>query len=251
MIVADHEANMQSPLYVALSSQLALQKRLDTIGTNIANASTTGYRADSVSFSSLITSPRTGSVAFVSQGDTTVDRRSGALQQTGNALDVAVEGDGWLALRTPAGIAYTRDGRLSMSTTGQLMSSTGYPVLDVGNAPIQIDPNGGPPTIARDGMISQGAQKSAAIGLFHIPPDLALRRYGDSAFLSTVEADPVLDFHNVKLTQGYLEQSNVNSTTEMMNLITVSRAFQGAAAVIDDTERKLDDAIRTLGASGR
>ena len=242
---------MQSPLYVALSSQIALQKRLDTIGANTANASTTGYRADSVSFASLVSSPRTGAVAFVDQGDMSIDRRSGALQQTGNALDVAVEGDAWFAIQTTAGIAYTRDGRLSMSSNGQLLSTTGHPVLDAGNAPIRIDPNGGSPTIARDGMISQGGKKLAAIGVFHIPAEQALTRYGDSAFLSPTEAEPMLDFHSVNIAQGYLEQSNVNTTTEMMNLITVSRAFQGAATVIDDTERKLDDAIRTLGATGR
>ena len=242
---------MQSPLYVALSSQLALQKRLDTISANIANASTTGYRADSVSFSSLVSTPRSGAVAFVSQGETTVDRRAGALTQTGNALDVAVEGDAWLALQTPAGVAYTRDGRLSMSVTGQLMSATGYPVLDAGKAAVQIDPNGGTPAIARDGMISQGSAKLTAIGLFRIPQDQTLTRFGDSAFLSPTDPEPVLDFHSINLAQGYLEQSNVNSTTEMMNLITVSRAFQGAATLIDDTERKLDDAIRTLGATGR
>jgi len=241
---------MQTPLYVALSSQIALQRRLDTIGSNIANASTIGYRADSVRFSSLVTSPRTGAVAFVSQGETTIDRRSGALQQTGDALDVAIEGDAWLALKTPAGVAFTRDGRLTMSATGQLVSSTGYPVLDAGKAPIQIDPNGGRPTIARDGMISQGGKRLAAIGVFRIPPEQALTRYSESAFLSAAEVEPVLDFRSINLVQGYLEQSNVNTTTEMMNLITVSRAFQGAATVIDDTERKLDDAIRTLGATG-
>jgi len=241
---------MHSPLYVALSSQIALQKRLDTIGANIANASTTGYRADSVSFASLVSSPRSGAVAFVSQGDTTIDRRSGPLQQTGNALDVAIVGDGWLALHTPAGVAYTHDGRLSMSATGQLMSETGYPVLDAGKSPIQIDPNGGPPSIAADGMISQGGAKLSAIGVFRIPVEQALTRYGNSAFLSPVDSEPVLDFHSVNVAQGYLEQSNVNTANEMMNLITVSRAFQGAAAMIDDTERKLDDAIRTLGATG-
>ena len=241
---------MQLPLYVSLSSQIALQQRLDTISANIANASTTGYRADSVSFTSMVTSPRAGSVAFVSQGQQAIDRRSGPLQQTGNGLDVAIEGDGWLALQTPAGVAYSRDGRLKLSNSGQLMSATGYPVLDAGRAPILVSPNGGPLTIARDGMISQAGRKIGALGVFNIPSDQDLVRYGDSAFLTHTEPNPVLNFSHVGLAQGFVEQSNVNTSTEMMNLITVSRAFQGAASVIDETQRKLDDAIHILGATG-
>jgi len=246
----EHRTLMQSPLYVSLSSQLALQQRLDTISANIANASTAGYRADNVNFASLVTSPRAGSVAFVGQGQQVVDRRMGPLQPTGNSLDVAIEGDGWLALQTPAGVAYSRDGRLKLSNSGQLVSTTGYPVLDAGRAPISTDPNGGPLTIARDGMVSQAGKKLGAIGLFNVPPGQDLVRYGDSAFLTHADPAPVLDFSRVSIAQGFVEQSNVNISTEMMNLITVSRAFQGATSVIDETQRKLDDAIHVLGATG-
>src|SRR5581483_1973825 len=78
-----------------------------------------------------------------------------ARSQTDNPLDVAVQGDAWLGIQTPGGTAYTRDGRLRMTPTGELQTLTGHAVLDTGGAPILLDPTGGPPRIGRDGTITQ------------------------------------------------------------------------------------------------
>jgi flagellar hook-basal body protein len=148
---------MQSGLYVTLSAQVALDRRLTTIATNIANQSTPGYRAEEVDFKALVSRTGDTPVAYVSHGETYISRQPGVPIKTDNPLDVAVQGDGWLALQTPAGTAYTRDGRMRMQAGGALQSVDGYPVLDAGNSPIILNPDAGPVTIAQDGMITQSS----------------------------------------------------------------------------------------------
>src|SRR5262245_33624348 len=111
---------MDSGMYVAISAQVALERRLDTIAQNVANLGTAGYRADEIKFDAEMSKAGEDSTAFVSSGETYISRRAGALTQTDNPLDVAVQGDGWFAINTPRGVAYTRDGRMRMLESGAL-----------------------------------------------------------------------------------------------------------------------------------
>src|SRR5882762_6100362 len=146
---------MQSGLYVALSAQVALRKRLDTIANNVANMNTAGFRADEVKFQALVDRAGNDRVAFASTGSDYISRRSGGLTRTDNPLDVAIQGDAWFAIKTPGGNAYTRDGRLRLLETGTLQNVDGHPVLDAGGTPIVLDPAAGAPSISSDGMITQ------------------------------------------------------------------------------------------------
>ena len=105
---------METSLYVALSAQMALQKRLDTIANNVANASTAGFRAEEVKFETYLSNASPDPIAFATEGKTYLSRQSGELVRTDNLLDVAVSGDAWMAIQTPAGRVYTRDGRLQL-----------------------------------------------------------------------------------------------------------------------------------------
>ena len=136
---------MQSSLYVALSAQVALQDRLDTLAQNVANGNTAGYRGNEVKFDSVISNLSREPVAFVTSSTPIVRLTGGALVKTGNALDVAVKGDGWLSVESPQGPVYTRDGRMQMNAAGGLISVNGAPVLDSGGTPIQLDASGGEP----------------------------------------------------------------------------------------------------------
>ncbi len=141
---------MQSGLYVSLSSQMALEKRLTTIADNMANVNTTGFRATEVKFNEMLSDTKNklnAKVAFVSQGNDYLSGDVGELQHTGNMLDFAVKGDAWFALDTPAGQVLTKDGRFTMKDTGELVSIRGYPVLDAGGAPIQLNAAGGEPKV--------------------------------------------------------------------------------------------------------
>ena len=239
---------MQSGLYVTLSAQVALERTLTTLAANVANQSTPGYRAEEVDFKTLISRAGDAPVAYVSPADTYLSRTPGVPVKTDNPLDVAVQGDCWLALRSKAGtIVYTRDGRMQLQPGGELQSVDGYPVLDAGNSPIAVDPLGGPLTIAQDGMITQGGSQRGAIGLFMLDKTAKLKRYDNSSVVSDKPATPVLDFSNNGLTQGYVEGANVNPMMEMAKLTVVSRAFENISSALENSESSLKDAIRILG----
>ena len=130
---------MTVSLDVAMSAQLSLMKRLETIAHNVANASTVGFRSEEINFSQLVSSNTLTNTAFSQTGETVLSQKAGALVKTDGALDLAVNGNAWFAIQTPAGLVNTRDGRLQMLETGELRTLNGYPILDVGGAPISLD----------------------------------------------------------------------------------------------------------------
>jgi flagellar basal-body rod protein FlgF len=240
---------MSSGLYVALSGQVALERRLTTIANNVANANTAGFRGEEVKFDSILAAAGNGDVAFSSPGDSFISRKAGPVNHTGNPLDVAVQGDAWLAISTPDGTAYTRDGRLHMSASGDLQSAEGYSVLDPGGSPLLIDPTAGDVRIGDDGTITQNGKQIGAIGLFSIPDGSRLTRAANASVIPSQPAQPVEDLTNNGVRQGYLEGSNVNPVLEMSRLIEVTRAFESAAQAVNENETAMQDAIRLLSSA--
>lgn len=238
---------MQDSLYVALSSQIALERRLDTIADNVANASTIGFRATGVKFEDVVSGTGPKSVSFASSGNTYLSNAHGSMTETGNPFDFAIQGDAWFAIETPVGTVMTRDGRFSMNDAGELMSIEGHPVLDSGGAPIQLDPRNGPPKAGADGSLRQGDQLVGAIGLYDFDPGQNFVRYGNSGIVPARTPEPVTDRSDVGVAQGFLEESNVNPVLEMTRLIMVQRAFENTAALIRQANTTTDDAIKTLG----
>jgi flagellar basal-body rod protein FlgF len=238
---------MQNGLYVSLSAQLSLSRRLETIANNVANAGTAGYRVNGVSFSTELARAGDANVSFVSPGDDYISMRTGSLVSTGNPLDVAVQGEGFLAVRQNGQTVYTRDGRMQMDETGGLTSLTGAAVLDAAGAPIQLDPSAGAPSIMRDGMVLQDGRQVGAIGLYQLDPTAKLTRAGTSGFTSDKAAQPILNFNVNSIVQGSVEQGNVDPVHEMTRLIDVTRTFDGVTNGITQTENSMTDAIKTLG----
>ena len=232
---------------VALSAQVALAKRLDSVANNVANSSTPGYRADEISFEARVSQYTMDPTAFTSTGETHLSRSNGGLVKTDNPLDVAVQGEAWLGFQGPNGAVYTRDGRMKMLETGELVTVNGYQVLDAGGAPLVLNPNAGPPNVSRDGMISQDGQQIGAIGMFIIPQEAKLHRFEGSGVVPDRAVEPVAEFTTNGIAQGFIEQSNVNAVMEMTNLIAVTRAFENLAAAVESSESTLQNAIRTLG----
>lgn len=243
---------MQSGIYVGLSAQMALERRLTTIADNMANMNTVGFRATEVKFDQVLSdidNDISAKVAFVSQGNDYLATQSGELQQTGNPLDFAVKGDAWFALETPGGQVLTRDGRFTMAETGELQSIRGYSVLDAGGAPIQLDRNGGPPSVGTDGRVVQDGKVVASIGLFQADLTQGFLRYDNSGVLPTAAMQPVVDTRDTGVMQGYIEQSNVNAIGEMTELISINRSFESVSSLLSSTESSFSDAIKTLGGS--
>ncbi|ACB96379.1 flagellar basal-body rod protein FlgF [Beijerinckia indica] len=238
---------MQSNLYVSLSGQVMLERRLTTIATNIANQSVAGYRAEDVNFSTILSKTDKYPVAYAGTGRTHISREAGLLSKTDNPLDVAIQGDGWFAMQTPAGTVYTRDGRMHMQATGELVSVDNHPILDAGNTPLLVDPDAGPITIAKDGMITQNGRQIGAIGLFQLDDNAKLQHYHNSGVLSDRQGVAVLDFTANGIAQGYVESANVNPILELSKLITVSRSFEQISTAMENSESSLRDSIKTLG----
>jgi flagellar basal-body rod protein FlgF len=240
---------MQEGLYVALSSQIALEKRLNTIADNVANASTIGFRATGVKFEDVMSGIDDKALSFVSPGDTYISDANGPLRETGNPFDFAIKGNAWFGIETPAGTVMTRDGRFTLLQTGQLVTHAGYPVLDAGGAPIQLDPQAGPPEVSRDGVIRQDGNLMGAIGLFAFEPGTNFVRFENSGIVPSRQPEPIVDRIDIGVAQGFVEESNVNPVLEMSRLIMVQRAFEAAASMIGQTETTFDDAVKTLGGS--
>jgi flagellar basal-body rod protein FlgF len=238
---------MQDGLYVALSSQIALEKRLNTIADNVANASTIGFRATGVKFEDVVSGLDDKSLSFVTSGDTYISDTNGPLRETGNPFDFAIKGNAWFGIETPAGTVMTRDGRFTLTENGELVTIEGFAVLDAGGAPIQLDPRNGAPRAGADGSLRQGDNLVGALGLYNFDPGPNFVRFGNSGIVPSGEPEPVVDRLDAGVAQGFLEESNVNPVLEITRLIMVQRAFENGAAMIRDTESSYDEAIKTLG----
>ena len=240
---------MNQSIYVGLAAQRALLQRLETIASNVANQSTPGYRAEDISFASIVSPSAAPATAFASRGQTHISTRSGGITPTGNPLDLAVGGDAWFQISTAGGPALTRDGRFHMTANGALVTVTGNAVLDAGGAPIVLDPNSGSPAIARDGRILQDNRPTGVIGLFVIPPGTRLSRGEDGSVIADRDPVPQLDFERAWVQQGYIESSNIEPVTEIARLIALQRTFDAMTSSIGDAENSQTEAIRTLGGS--
>lgn len=240
---------MQTGLYVSLSSQLALDRRMTTLADNVANATTVGFRATEIKFNKVISDQKIADVAFVSQGQEFMNTRSGGLTETGGPLDFAIKGDAWFQVETPAGPTLTRDGRFALTEAGELVTLNGYMVLDAGGGPIQLDPENGSISLSADGQLNQNGQPVAALGLFSADLSGGFMRAGNSGLITTLAPEPVIDRLDAGVVQGYIEESNVNAMSEMTQLIQITRAFESTAALLRDSESSLSEAVRVLGGS--
>lgn len=238
---------MQSNFYVGLSGQMTVERRLTTIAQNVANMNTAGYKAEGVTFDTVLSQTGETPVAFSAGGSDFIDRAGGDRTKTDNPLDVAVQGDAWFGVKTPQGVVYTHDGRMKMSPTGQLLNLDDDPVLDAGGSGLILDPAGGPPTISADGMITQNGAQIGAIGLFAIDPSAKLSRGRGSGVIPDKAATPVLDFTATGMVQGFVEGSNVNPVLEITKLISVQHALDGVTQANQTADTTLQEAIKALG----
>lgn len=238
---------MQGSLYVSLSSQIALERRLTTLADNVANANTTGFRATEVKFNEVMANTGSTDVSFVDQGQDYLTTANGGLKTTGSAFDFAIRGDAWFMIETPTGKMLTRDGRFTLTDQGQLVNINGHPVLDPGEAPIQLDPEAEAPKAGRDGGLTQEGFRRGAIGMFQADLSQGFTRKASLGIVPVVQPEPMVDVANAGLVQGYIENSNVNAVAEMSRLIMISRAFENAASMTKATEETFKEAIRTLG----
>jgi flagellar basal-body rod protein FlgG len=243
---------MMNALYSAATGMRAQQSSMDVVANNLANATTVGFKRDRVDLVDLDYQPfllAEGGEAQVglgsAPGQIAKEHEQGALQQTGRALDVAVQGEGFLQVVRPDGtLAYTRAGNLLTDANGRI----GLPGGELLQPRITVPAGAGDVTIAPDGQVSavvNGAvQNLGRIETASFANPGGLRALGDSQFAATANSGvaavgaPGTDGRGA-LSQGVVEASNVNVGTEMISLITTQRAFEAAAKVVTASDEMM------------
>ena len=242
---------MDNALYVGLSRQMTLRRELDIVANNIANANTAGFKVEQLMVRTEPAKPaRTAGganpVKFVLDDGVARDFGQGALNQTGGDFDLAIEGQGFFKVNAPSGERYTRDGRFTMNSEGKLVTQNGAPVLDDGGGEILMDPLKGAVTVARDGTVSQGAERIAKIGVVRMADQASLRKDGDNLYRN-ISNDTPQQATDAVVHQGMLEASNVQSIRQITKLIEVNRAYESVAKMMNDTSDLSRTAVERLG----
>ena len=231
--------------YLALNRQIGLSRELDLIANNIANMDTAGFRREGIAFTEHVVSSGTSeSVSMADLGARFASTLPGEMTITNGQFDLAIEGDGFFTLETPAGPVLTRAGTFMTSPEGFLVTPNGDRVLDAGEAPIVIPADVADVTIGQDGTISANGDPIAQVGIFNAPQEL-MSRHGDTGF--KVEDDAFEPTIGARLRQGAIEQSNVNPVVEIARLIEVTRAYETAQSLILDEDERVTSTIQTLG----
>ena len=230
---------MQNALLIGLSRQVALSRELDVVANNIANMNTTGFKADGSLFEEYLNSAARAAdtrVSFVRDRATWIDMSAGAIERTGNALDVAINGDGFFAVQTQQGVRYTRNGSLQINPSGQLVTAQGDPVLGDGG-PITFQPTDRQISISPDGTISvrEGNSKADSqrgkLRLVSFANPRQLQKDGNGTF-NYAGNDAPAEAKTATIAQGALEKSNVRAVVEMSRMIEITRSYTQIAAML-------------------
>lgn len=239
---------MDTSTYVALSGQLSLERRMATLAQNIANANTTGYRAEVLDFKAVGSITGNSVTDFALPGGSHIDESLGGLTQTKNSLDIAVKGDGFFGYQDGSGnISYSRDGRLTMASDGRLLNGNGESLVDAQGSAVTLDPNQPDVNIGPDGSIIQNGSKKAQVALYGVDFTGGFTRAQGAAFVPTKPVTVLTDYNQNGVLQGYTEDSNVNPATSMTSLIQITRAFEAISQLSSQASDAQKSAIETLG----
>jgi len=234
---------MSSGIYIATAGAVAQSNALDATSNNIANASTSGFHGDRITFREALTAAKSADVHLVGAGTARVDSQAGALQQTDNPLDLALEGDGMFAIQTPNGERYTRSGNFKLDDTRRLVTADGLQVRGQGGAAITIPPEAQQIAIGADGSVTADGNAVGKLELVNFASK-QLKREGSSLFSAT--GKPIVG-EPPKVRSGMLEQSNVNVIRGVVDLVKVSRTYESLMRVIQGYHDVESRAARELG----
>ncbi|MBT1071930.1 flagellar basal-body rod protein FlgF [Pelotalea chapellei] len=242
---------MNSGMYSALSGNLAAMKRLDIISNNLANVNTPGYKKEKMSFESMLAG--SANPPAVPQGTTAdpilqkenvyIDYVAGPVAQTGNPLDLTIDGEGFFVIQTPEGEAYTRQGNFSRGADGTLVTADGFPVMGRGGA---IRVQGSHIEIDAKGVVTVDGTVSGTINVVDFPKPYNLVKTSSARFLpadSQITPQP----STAGIRQGNLEGSNVEAISEMVQMIETSRYFEACSKVIKGYDDIAAKAVNELG----
>lgn len=270
-------------IWVPLSGQIAQQRKVETIANNIANANTAGFKKDDVSFKEYLTILNKGTEdidlpnkefspndfyktqsaenAKVEINGTYTVFEQGQLSPTGNPLDLAIHGDGFFEVLTPAGVRFTRKGILGLSKDAELVTEEGYKVLSKNTGPttpgkdtnnisnpadrvIKI-PSDQKISITLDGKIFSGTIPLQELSIVSFKNNQLLRKESGSLFLNLVDSN-LKNVEDSKIHQGFVEGSNVNTIHEMSELIKAHRHFDNIQKAIQTYDNITGRAVNDI-----
>ena len=255
-------------LYTAWTGMINEQKRLDVISNNMANADTTGYKKQGVTSQSFddeltirindnnMSSSINKKIGYmnlgVKIGETYHDFSQGSLRETGNTYDLALSGEGFFTIQTTnkqgvTSTKYTRDGSFTVNTEGYLVTKDGDYVLDTNGERIQIPGAQTAVNVAIDklGNITVDGTQVAQLGIVSFANPQALLLYGENMYDATDAAG--LQASTATVNQGYLEMSNTNVIEEMVDMITITRAYEAGQKMIQTVDNSLQKAVNEIG----
>jgi flagellar basal-body rod protein FlgF len=236
---------MESGYYVAYAGLAARMQALDVVASNLANASTAGfksqtpfYRALSAAQDGEILSPLNQAVnQFGVLGGSRVDVHSGSLDPTGNSTDLAIEGDGFFSVQTSAGIRYTRNGSFRLNAARQVTTQDGNLVLaEQGTTTVPITLPTGTVSVSPDGTISVDGGLVAKLHVVQFAAGTEITPEGNSNYVAPEGSERPVDSSNIR--QGMLESSNMNPVQGAVGLILLQRQADmlGRALTIFSTD---------------
>lgn len=246
----ENSTPMQGASLILTAYQDSLQTAMSVVANNVANSNTTGFKRTAVAFDSYLSQPTPkDSFRFAVEKGIYRDAAQGATAITGNPLDVAIHGQGYLPIQTEAGVRYTRAGAFQLDGEGMLVTATGDKVLDDGNQPLSFPADATDIVIGSDGTISakSGTGSVTQIGklsVFSFKNEKDLAPAGENLYLAL--GAPELNPEG-KLIQGAVERSNVRGVEEMTRMIEISRAYQRVANLLSTEHQRQTNAIQRLG----
>jgi flagellar basal-body rod protein FlgF len=245
---------MENALLIGLSRQMSLRREMEIVSNNVANINTTGFKGDTAIFEEHLMPGASADQfaradrrpSFVVDRSTWHDMSQGPTQQTGNPLDVAIDGSAFLVVQTPRGERYTRNGALQMNATGQLVTSEGFQVLGEGG-PIQFQTNDKEILIGRDGSVSVPDGTRGKLRLVKFEAMQRLTKDGGSTYAAPQGVQPQQVLPEERhILQGSLERSNVRGVVEMTRMIEVNRAYTSVATMLQNQGEMRKSAVEKL-----
>lgn len=246
---------MDRIVYTAASGASRVLEHQSIVSNNLANAGTAGFREELAIYRAVPLQGHNSLPTRVSTAaaSTASSYQQGGMAETGHALDLAIRGEGWFAVQTPEGEAYTRAGEFGVSVDNILVTQSGLPVLSAENAPIEI-PERGTLTFSDDGQISvigagdnpNDVQNIGQVKMVNPPAEQLAR--GDDGLFRLPGGDAAAADPGVRLVSGFVERSNVNPAEAMVTMIANARLFEMQMRVIQDAKTNADRGNSILSA---
>ncbi|UWQ18430.1 flagellar hook-basal body complex protein [Jannaschia sp. M317] len=236
---------MTDGIYPTLGRQSGLIREMNHIAQNIANASTTGYRAGGMIFSEHVVDTGNGnpSVSIAHANVETTRFAQGAMEQTGGTLDLAIEGDGYFLIDRGGAPFLTRAGSFLTGPNGGVVTAEGDAVLDAGGAPVFVPPGTGSIHVGLDGTVSADGQPVSQIGIVMPEAPDRMERAAGTFFDA---GDDWFAVDQPRVLQGFLEGSNVNPVEEIARMVSVQNAYELGQSFMEKEDERLRSVFRLM-----